>query len=279
MEKILLIIGASGVNTATLDFATYIARLTGSKLTGLFLKNKDYDQASLISKEYKHHGTASLINHKTTKHFIDDNVRFFMEACERRGVHGDVSIMGKTLNNKTSAFEETVDETRFADLVILDAETSIKEEAEALPTSFVKKFMNETECPVILAPAECSGIGEIVFCYDASRSSVFAMKEFTHLFPQFLNKKLTVLEVENESLLSKGKEKLLEWLQKHYRDVSFQLLNGSVSNELYKYLAGKKDLFVIMGAYGRNTVSKFFRKSSADLIIRVVDVPIFISHW
>lgn len=278
MEKILVIIDAKEVNTATIEFAAYIARLTGSKLTGLFLKNKDAEPAFSLPKPQKHFTASELISSKITNRCIDDNVQFFIKACERRGVHSEVSIEGQTETNKSSPLEEAVDESRFSDLAILDANTSLKDEAEALPTNFVKKFLNEAECPVVLAPAEFNGIDEVIFCYDGSKSAVFAIKQFCYLFPQFSKKKLTVLEVEDKIEHSRRKEKMLEWLQRHYRDVNFHLLKGTASDELLKYLLGKKDSFVVMGAYGRSTLSNFFKKSSANLIIQVVDVPLFISH-
>jgi hypothetical protein len=61
----------------------------------------------------------------------------------------------------------------------------------------------------VLAPAEFTGIDEIIFCYDASKSAVFAIKQFSYLFPEFSTKKLTVLEVEHETEFQKEKKKCL----------------------------------------------------------------------
>jgi nucleotide-binding universal stress UspA family protein len=41
---------------------------------------------------------------------------------------------------------------------------------------------------------------------------------------------------------------------------------------------GKQDVVVVMGAYGRSYVSGFFKKSSADPLIKKIDLPIFITH-
>jgi hypothetical protein len=34
-----------------------------------------------------------------------------------------------------------------------------------------------------------------------------------------------------------------------------------------------------MGAYGRSMLSNFFKKSNADVLMRVVDLPLFVTHY
>lgn len=43
-----------------------------------------------------------------------------------------------------------------------------------------------------------------------------------------------------------------------------------VAEEVFGYLLKKTNVCVVMGAYERNTLSRLFRPSSADLIIKTI---------
>ena len=63
MEKIVLAINGSRINTATIDFACYIASLTKSKLTALFLKDNLFElipPRSSNEKNFKFHFYSAL---------------------------------------------------------------------------------------------------------------------------------------------------------------------------------------------------------------------------
>ena len=54
--------------------------------------------------------------------------------------------------------------------------------------------------------------------------------------------------------------------------------SGAVADQLFGYLIEKKNAIVVMGAYGRSMLSRFFKPSQARLIIRTINLPIFIAH-
>ena len=61
--------------------------------------------------------------------------------------------------------------------------------------------------------------------------------------------------------------------------MEFVILKGDASDELFAYLIGKEDAIVVMGAYGRDMISRFIRPSHARLIVKTINLPIFISHY
>jgi nucleotide-binding universal stress UspA family protein len=280
MEKILLAVNGQQINSGTIDFACYMALLTKSKLTALFIKDKEFElpTAGDHKKVYHEDDSTLLKESKAISRNMDESLKFFLGACERRGVKADILIRGEVYGDKRSPVKETIDESRFADLLIVDPGTSFKNKAEALPTEFVKEVIAASECAVVIAPALFNGVDEIVFCYDGGRSSVFAMKRFTYLFPQLSNKNVILLEVDNQVGIVEQKAKISAWLQGHYRQVHFQQLQGQPDEGLLRYFLMKKNLFIVIGAYGRSLISNFLKKSSADLLMRVIDLPIFISH-
>jgi hypothetical protein len=58
----------------------------------------------------------------------------------------------------------------------------------------------------------------------------------------------------------------------------FEALKGETGTKLFDFLFKRKNMFLVMGAYGRNALSQFFKRSHADLLIKTVSQPIFIAH-
>src|SRR5690606_10211168 len=112
-------------------------------------------------------------------------------------------------------------------------------------------------------------ITEIIFAYDGSASAIHAIKQFSYLFPGLSDCMLTILQVSDESpapLIEK--KKLIEFLQAHYSSIGYRILEGKASHELFRFLHDKKNLFVVMGAYGRRNLATLFRHSTADRLLQ-----------
>ena len=173
--------------------------------------------------------------------------------------------------------DEIIRESLFADLLITDAGTSfLPGDQEGWPSKFVASLLAEAKCPVILAPFYFDGLNEIIFAYDGTDSSIFAIKQFTYLFPQLSETKITLLQVlsEDETDITE-KEKLKGWLMMHYNAVHLESVNGQPDVELFKVFLTRKNKLLVMGAYGRKM---FFKRSTAELVLKTSDVPLFITH-
>jgi nucleotide-binding universal stress UspA family protein len=195
-------------------------------------------------------------------------------ACSNRGVNAQVTRI-----NEPSA-NSIVEESRFADLLIINADTSFKDRPEGSPSQFVKEILAETECAVILAPYSFFGVDEILLTYDGSKSSVFAIKQFAYLFPELKDKKVNLVQIDEEELVdSTETEKIRELLKLHFPNFEIQHIKGKPADELFGYLLGRKNLFVVMGAYGRTLLSNLFRPSAASLVVKAINLPLFIAHY
>jgi len=281
MEKILLAMNAAHPNIQTIDFACYIARLTKSRLTGVFLEG-------LVDGDGREKGEPDMfgggawdsdaenpdvVPATIPSAVTEANIRLFREACVCRDtlslVHRDRGI----------PLSEILAETRFADLLIVDAETSFSRTDRKIPGRFVKEVLDASECPVLMAPYHFDAIEEIVLAYNGTASSVYAIKQFTALFPGLANKPVHVVNVRHdENGAIEDQFKMKEWLKAHYEKVDFVLLKGEASDELFGYLLNKKGAIVVMGAYGRSVVSRFFKPSQARLVVKTINLPIFIAH-
>jgi len=279
MKKILLAIDADHVDTEIIHFACNIATQTHSSLTGFFLTAyREEEQVinmafgmpyveTLVAKELP--GMAAV------KEKLELHISQFERTCAVKGVRCNV-----VCSNTQFAAQSVLEESRFADLLIMQATMKFDNQFEEAPTGFVKEVLASAECPVLVAPVSLAGIDEIVFAYDGSRAAVFAIKQFTYLFPELADKKAIVLQVNKEDTMPvTEKEKLGKWLRMHYSSIGFQVLQGKPTDELFGYLLGKQNTIVVMGAYGRNWLSELFKPATAGLLLKTINLPFFITHY
>jgi hypothetical protein len=278
MENILLVMSGTKPDMCTLDFACYVSEVTHSSLRVLLgegIKESDVPVLrELFALPYVETIVAGDIpENKIMRQRMEDNRKLIGEACRNRNVFYSIRR-----DFKISA-AEIIRESRYADLVIISPETSMSGKNEGSPTRFVMDILTAAECPVLLSPYTFDGISEIAFPYDGSEDAVFAIKQFTHLFPALNYKPVNLIRVDrNSSQTPMETEELMFLLTSHYSNVKCTHLKGDPENELFTFLLGKKEMFVVMGAFGRSALSNIFRRSTALLSIQTVDLPFFIAH-
>lgn len=266
MEKILLALDPQHIPMNAIDFACYLSRLTHSRLTGVFLEDVLSGGRPLLpfiaGDPYLDSMQMIAPGDPVEERVLtEENIRTFKEACSCRGVQ---TLIHRDRGVPTS---EIIEESRFADIIVVGAEISFAQRYEAFPGRFVKDVLLESECPVIVAPYSFEGIDDILFAYSGTQSSVFAIKQFTYLFPELRQKRAIVVSVRpggEDSLAEQFKMK--EWMNHHYTDVEYVILKGEPSDQLFGYLIDRKNTIVVMGGY-------------AKLIMKTINLPIFISHY
>jgi hypothetical protein len=274
MERIVIVISPTGVERTSLEFACFLANLTGSKLNGLFLHEAPLmEVAEKPGIHFCHHAKEAQVFPLISRNDIDAIKLDFDRFCSNHGLTWIPETKDAVNIN------HVILESRFADLLIINADTSFSTELEGIPTDTVTYTLKHAECPVIIAPLTFNEINEIVFTYDGTASSVFAIKQFTHQFPQFRNNKISFLEVNDDS--SPGiqhKKMITEYLGTHYSSIDYQVLKGDPEDQLFSYFLTRKDVFIVMGAFGKKIIPTIFKRSTASLLLKTTCLPIFISH-
>ena len=274
----MLIMNGAKPDMCTLDFACYIASVTHSGikvLMGADIKESEIPvQKLLFALPYVESIVAGDIpENRDIMKSVEDNGKWVGEACTNRNVCYSIR------RNFKISVPKIIRESRFADLIIINPETSMSGKNEGSPTRFVKEILTAAECPVILSPYSFDGISELAFPYDGSEDSVFAIKQFTNLFPALNTKPVSVIHIDqNGNQPFQEKDKLMALLSPHYSDVKFVHLVGDPGNELFNFLLGKNEMFVVMGAFRRNPAAGLFRQRTSELSLKTINLPFFIAH-
>jgi len=276
MQKVLYVTDAVRFNKQSFDFACTLCNISGAMLTGLFLENLDHESGfrDVIEATAFSVSTQEAAVMEKRKTYCEENIRYFNDTCAIRGISHHAH------RNRGLPVVEVVRESRYADLIIADATTTFFETREAMPSGFVKDLLKQAECPVVIAPDSFETIDTVVFTCDNSRAAMHAIKQFTYLFPQLHHRKAVLLNVsEPGKPLGEDKYKLKEWLKTHYDNIELVLLEDSnVKARLLEYLLTQKNVFIVMGAYGRSTLSNLLSPSHAAPVVKLVTQPVFIAH-
>ena len=277
MKKILLVLDAAHIDTDIIHFACNFATLSHSTLTGLFYGNYEEEAPEVLMEfgaPYIEEPPVQSPGPNISQQQLEDHITLFKKTCAVRGIRCQVQF-----NNDSYGAEYIIEESRFADLLIIKATASRETRSKETPTPFVKDVLAASECPVLIAPVNLPEIKEVIFAYDGSRSAVFAIKQFTYLFPEFADKKAVVLEVnkDEESPVTE-QEHLGKWLRLHYASIGFQTLQGKATEELFAYLHDRQHTIVVMGSYGRNGLSELIKPATASPLLKAINLPFFITH-
>lgn len=276
MEKILLASDNDPIDEDAVDFACHLARLTQSRLTGIFLDEPLTEEAVVIRQETVVSGVASITiaefdreTEQAAQH--EENIGIFREWAEKSGISYNVYL------DKGVPAAELGTETRYADILLIGPDTFSRGD-EPIPSDFVKEMLHDAACPVILTPESFERIDNIVFCYDGSKSSLFAIKQFSYLFPQLRSQRVKVISLGTEAPQPREQARLTEWLKYHYSDVEWIAQGPDAAEALFHYLLKKKDDFVVMGPYGHGLLTNFFEPDYETGTVRTTSLPIFVAH-
>jgi hypothetical protein len=205
---------------------------------------------------------------------IENNIDHFNRICEAN------DILSTIVRDERKPVHEVLKESRFADLMIVDADMTFRKDPDIIPSLFLRRMLHNIACPMLVVPREYEEeINEIIFAYDGTASSMFAMRQFTYLFPQWSSCKLVIVNAndrdEADIILPL---QMKEWLEAHYASFLYEELHGKRLGILLDYLTPRKNAIVVMGAYGRGGVSRLLRESSADVLLNKTGLPLFIAH-
>lgn len=275
MKRILLLIDPEQPDISAIELAAYLSKLNASQVEYIFPRAGRSTVGKLA-------GFGPVVAEDAATN------RSLSDRSGNPALAEKVSWKRLLLNHglaATPAWEENqsldsiLTASRFADLIITSPRLSAGQDPGGYPSAFLKELLEQSECPVMVAPERFEGWDELLFAFDGSRSSMYAIRQFSYLFPQLSSKPAILLEVNPEKQVDTTlAEQGLHWMRQNYPRLRQVSLQGTAEQGILEYLLRKENVLLVMGAYGRNTFSRFFRRSRADLLMRTLVPAIFITH-
>lgn len=276
MKKIAAVIDGLKFSDSTLQYTLSLAKHEAAHLTGVFADDFIYNSFSMynmLTSGATAKQIADMEAADTKKR--DESAEKFIKACQAAGftysVHRDKSI----------AIQEVLHESIYADLMVIGMQETFQRQEQETPTEFIRTLLAEVQCPVLLVPPGYTDIKKVVMLYDGAPSSVFAIKMCCYLLPWIKNLPVEILSVNapGNGLHLEDNHLMREFIKRHFPTVSYRVLNGHAEEKiLYQLAPQTADTLVVAGAYRRGTVSRWFRESMADVLMKNLALPLFIAH-
>lgn len=280
MKRIAAVFDGLRFSPSTLHYAILLAKQERAHLTGIFPYDFTYNSFSMYNLIKEGASQEAIMEYEEKdKVKRDAAVGRFESACQKAGVAYNIH------HDRNISLLEVLEESIYSDLIVIDAEETFVREEMRPPTRFIRDLLSDVQCPVLIVPASNWGppvyndIDQIVMLYDGEPSSVYAIKMYNYLLPSLHNLPITVLSVNPEGNHLANKHLVKEFIRKHFPHATYKVISGDAEEEIVRYLEPQqKDTLVILGAYRRGTVSRWFRHSMADVLLEKLSQPLFIAH-
>lgn len=278
MKKIIAVIDGLKYSASTTEYAVHVAKQTGSHLVGVFLDDFTYhsykiyelvDGKGFVNEERM----ARLQNNDDEAR--EEAARKFSKACQEAGINYNVH------HDRNIAIHELLHESIFADLLVIESKETFTHYEEKLPTRFVRDLLSEVQCPVLVAPKKFTPYEKAVLLYDGEPASIYAIKMFSYLFAGVPGMAVEVISVKGIKDTLHVPDNLLmkEFMKRHFPKAVFTVFKGDAATEIVNRLKDNSEHFlVVLGAYNRGMVSRWFRPSLADVLMEELNKPLFIAH-
>jgi len=147
------------------------------------------------------------------------------------------------------------------------------------PNSFLQEALHASECPVMIVPEDFVPFQHLMIAYDGSKESMYAMKEFCHVLPQYtdLPTEFVYIKEENSQEIP-DIDNLKSYSRLHFTSMNFSKLHFKAANYFTNWIGEKQHVLMVCGSFGRSSFSYVTRRSFAERIIHDHKMPVFIAH-
>ena len=277
MKKLIAAIDSLKYSESTAEYALHFAKEMNAHLIGVLLEDHTYHSYKIfeaIGTEGVSVAKMEKLEHKDQERRRQAAMKF-ESTCRRAGINHSVH------HNTGVALNELLYESLYADVIVVNREETLTHYEEKAPSRFIRDLLGQAECPVLLVPHEYGPITKIKLLYDGEPSSVFAIRMFSYLFPSLKRFDTEVISVKytGDSTHVPDNRLMKEFTKRHYPEAKHTVLHGEPETEIVNHLKDDANhSLVVLGAYRRGVVSRWFRPSMADVLIHSINAPLFVAH-
>jgi len=273
MKKILLAFDGTHFSEGAFEFARRMNERFPILITGVFLPQIDYANVWSYAEGVSGPLFVPLLEGEDGE-AVQKNIAKFESLCQNNNINYRV-------HKKISDFAlpGLKKETRFADLLIIGSESFYENLGVNKLNESVKDALHASECPVLVVPEKFEFPKSNILAYDGSDDSVYAIKQFTYLFPELCNNKTLLVYAKEKDEKELPDEVYVEELAaRHFPDLALSKLLINPKKFFNTWAKEKQASILISGAFSRSVFSQIFKKSFVTDVIRDHKLPVFIAH-
>jgi hypothetical protein len=272
MKKIVLAFDGNNFSEGAFEFARRLNELDPILLTGIFLPQAEL--ASLWSPLKAISDPMESVMERDDTSIAKENIDLFKMLCDKNNiayhVHEDFYDF---------VLPELKRESLYADLIILGSEIFYENITTQDSNVYLQQALHEAACPVVVVPEQFDFPQSIIIAYDGKEESIFAIKQFAYLFPEWSGLPVTVAYAGLESIEDIPQRKMIEELiRSHFSNLSLTHLVFEPRKYFGSWMMEKKSAILVSGSFGRSDLSLIFKKSFVNEVIRDHRIPVFVSH-
>lgn len=278
MKKFIAAFDGYKFSESTLDYTIYLASQANAHVVGVFLDDSvyhTYGYKELISFEGTDLDKAIHDWNEGDRSLRDESVKLFEHACQTEGIKYSIH------RDRNVPLQELIHESIYADLLIVNSKETFNNIKEGFPSRFLRDLLSDVQCPVLLIPNQFSPFERLTILYDGEPASVYAIKMFSYLLSEFKNLDTDVLSVRSEenTLHLPDNRLMKEFMKRHFPKAEYHVYKGLPEDQIISALHHQNETsLVVLGAYQRSRVSRWFRPSMVDALVKHINLPLFIAH-
>ena len=273
--EILVCLDDSSYSQAAVEYAAQIALEHNASLTGIGVIDlpgiqRSSGPAPIGAMHYDR--LADQQHFQETREVVSGVLEDFGKTCQEKEIrHSIHSEMG-------SPFREIIEESKFHDFIVIGQKTFFRYSVKHEPGNTLDRILHNGLTAVLAVPDSVRQIKKVLVAYDGSVQVTKAIQMFLllHIWNQC---DITLLNVNNNS--SRGIQ-LLGRLGDYFRRYGVQTekvqLRGRADEAILSYIREHDIDLLVMGAYGKRSVSEFVFGSVTKSLVARAGIPLFIYH-
>lgn len=275
MKKVLFVCDGEHFSKGVFQFAAFLNQQEKILLTGIFLPAVDYSRQSVWNYVSAYEGIVTVPElFEEDTEIINKNIKKFSKLCKENHVNFHIR---KEITFST--VEDLLEETRYADLVLIGSEFFYSHLLSDKPSDQLTQVLHGTECPALLIPEVFAPPEDIIMTYDGSSSSMASIRQFSLLMEKILPLPVQVIYFhEGKENRLPNEDDIREYLNSHFSKVDFKILQSHEILSLNIWMTQYINPILVSGSYSRSWISRFFKKSFIAESIHNHRYPVFIYH-
>lgn len=272
MKKILFVCDVNNFPAGAFKFIEGLHESEPLLLTGAFFHSANFDVMIPASVAFSPDPVLAFTDIDIED--VNRSIEKFEQKCRQSGIEYRV-------HEESDVFkpEDFVKETRFADAVVISEELFFRHINASQPNSYMKQILHCSECPIIEVPENYTPVTHVTIAYDGKRESMFAIKQFCYLFPQFTHLPTDIVYwVDKTDDEIPDLEYLEEFAARHFTNLNFKELFFDPEKYMTDWARKNRNTIFISGSYKRSGLSTLLKRNFVDGMIKAPSAVIFIAH-